>query len=95
MNRACTSLVAEKKKKKTATGHEDGEDGCDDMDVEEEAATEEGGSQGNGAFVVKSDEFASRKMKDIMSKMQSCITWTKKSSVGWKAMRQAAKVRCA
>lgn len=90
MNRACTSLVAEKKKSKArARVFEEGEEENMDMDVDEAGA--EGGSQSNGAFVVKSND-EHRPMKAIMGKMQTCITWTKKSSVGWKAMTQAAKV---
>lgn len=90
MNRACTSLIVEKKKKSTTRAPEAGEGECDDMNIDDAAGEE--GSPGSGAMTVKSDVFAPVTVKAVIGKMQSCITWTKKSSVGWRAMKQAAQV---
>ena len=91
MNKACVNLVAEKKlrrKRGAASMMDDEEDGSEVGDINPDgplvisSSTMESGGQVSASF----------KLSDVMKKSQSCITWTKKSSVGWKCMQQAGEV---
>ena len=42
-------------------------------------------------FKVENDEGESVKMSDVMKKLQSCITWTKKFAVGLRSLKLATK----
>eukprot|EP00951_Prasinocladus_malaysianus_P021495 scaffold177760_cov21-Prasinocladus_malaysianus.AAC.1 len=83
MNKGCTSLVAEPKKSTNAVTEEDHE-----SDEESNYGT---GSAPQRGFTVRSNNARNVKLKAVLSKMQSCITWSKKSSVGWRCMEQSAK----
>jgi hypothetical protein len=98
MNKACVNLVADPPKPSNKRKRDDAES---DEETDDEAAAASAAVSTTAAatcskrkmgLVVESDDESSMKMKTVMTKLQSCITWSKKSSTGWRSMQQAAKV---